>query len=75
MERINDITAYPISAWEASAADHPEIEFVEFQLHRGLVCGASGNVTANGKSFRVQWLHDGRCYYKGKRARHYDVAF
>lgn len=75
MESINYITAYPISAWEASTADRPDIEFVNFQCHRRLVCGVNGNVTANGKTFRVQWLHDGRCYCKGKRARQYDVKF
>lgn len=75
MGRVKYVSAKSVSTWETMTADRPEIEIIEFQLHQRLVCGAKGTITANGKTFPVQWLHDGRCYYKGTRVRKYDVTF
>ena len=75
MERINSITAHTIKEWEDAIATRDEIELERMQLHRGNVSGAYGNISANNKKYQVKWLHDGRCYYFGKRARQYDIIF
>ncbi len=74
MQKINKIISFPISKWEVAISSHQEIEIDEFQLHHGLVCGANGTITVNGKRHHARWLYDGRCYYKGKRVVKYDIA-
>ncbi len=73
MERINSITSYTIAQWEQAIANRNDISFDEMKLHKGLVCGVSGTIAANNKRYSVKWLHDGRCFYQGKRARQYDI--
>lgn len=75
MEANKSTKAYPICKWEASISKMNNVEFNEFHLHHRLVCGASGIVKINEKSYPVKWLYDGRCFYNGRRLRQYDISF
>lgn len=66
---------YPIVEWEEAASGRADIAFEEFQLKDHVVTGVNGYVLANGKRRRVQWLFDGKCYYKGRRIYGYDITF
>lgn len=73
MEIINRFRGATISTWESAAALNPLIELLEMKLHKGLVCGAIGIVTIDGKKLRMKWFHDGRCFHAGKRHSQYDI--
>ncbi len=73
MIKINAVSGYSIAQWEQAISNRNEITFDEMKLHKGLVCGVFGTIAANNKQYRVKWLHDGRCFYHGKRARQYDI--
>lgn len=75
MPIINDTTSYPLKVWEERASRRSDIEYSEFQLHHGLVCGASGFISAGGRKINARWLHDGHCYCRGKREPLYDIVF
>lgn len=75
MPIINDTLSYPLKVWEDRISSRDDIEYTGFQLHHGLVCGASGLITVSGCKINARWLHDGRCYCKGKRKPLYDIKF
>lgn len=73
MEVVNSIALKSLSQWETVFNNRPELTLEGVHMHNGGVTGAFGTVKANKKEYSVKWLGDGRCYYKGKRVRKYDV--
>lgn len=65
----------PVSAWERAISRRPDIEFEEVTFQGGLVTGVTGYIRVRGIRRPASWRSDGHCYYKGNRARSYDIRF
>lgn len=75
MERIDRIIAYPVEVWEKNVSERDDIILKNVHFNKGLVSGAEGLILTNGKERNVKWLHNGRCYYMGKRIKQFDIHF
>lgn len=68
-------TKYPVSVWERAIARRGDIEFEEVTFENGAVSGVTGYILIKGGKRPARWSADGRCHYKGQRARSYDIRF
>ena len=75
MEKIDRIIAYPVDVWENMISKRNDITLKKVYFNKGLVSGAEGVIRTGEKYRNVKWLHNGRCYYLGKRVRQYDIHF
>lgn len=65
--------AFPICKWEEAISGRADIEFTEFKLDDKGVYGVSGYIKVRGINRPATWSFDGRCFYKGRRAKSYDI--
>lgn len=75
MAEIRLDKAFPICAWEYAIRNRSDIEFCAFFLHKGKVLGVKGIIKNKSRSFEAKWLTDGRCFYRGKRCKYFDIIF
>lgn len=66
-------TSYPICEWEHAIAERNDIDFIEFRMEKNLVSTAIGHIIVRGHKRLAIWHHDGHCYYRGNRAKSYDI--
>lgn len=64
---------FPIRRWEEAIAGRKDIEFTEFSLDEKGVYGVTGIIKGRGFKREATWSFDGRCFYRGRRAKSYDI--
>ena len=64
---------HPVSAWEQAIADRNDIEFIEVRFKERAVTGVNGYILVRGTKRPALWRSDGRCYYRGRHAKSYDI--
>ena len=75
MERIDHIITHPVEVWERYVSKRDDMALKKINFNKGLVSGAEGTIIAGGKERNVKWIHNGRCYYRGKRVKQFDIHF
>lgn len=63
-----------LSHWRDSIRSRHDIMFDEVKFVRGYVCGAHGRIIYRNKAYKVVWVYDGKCFYKGRRLPKYDLT-
>lgn len=62
-----------LSSWTDSIRSRQDIMFDEVKYFRGSVCGVYGRIIYRDREYKVVWVYDGKCFYKGRRLPKYDI--